>query len=250
MVVALVTLGMLAGCATTSGAAARDPYDPLEPLNRQVFAFNQFVDRAAIRPIARTYDEVVPGPVKTGVGNFFENLSTPIWAFNHVLQGDLAEAGLQTGRFLLNSTGGILGLFDVATPAGLEKSRATYDQTFGVWGIPSGPYLMLPFLGPTTVRGGAAIYARFQTDLVWNYLDDNRSLRDKLTALEIIDLRRRLLPLDRTLRTAPDPYIFVREAYRQRSQHEIRQRRQQDVDVALEFEDEDWGDEEQELQEP
>jgi phospholipid-binding lipoprotein MlaA len=242
-VVVVLVLGMLAGCATTSSEAARDPFDPLEPVNRQVFAFNQFADRVALRPIARAYDRVVPRPVKIGVGNFFENLSTPIWAFNHALQGDFAEAGVQSGRFLLNSTGGILGLFDVASEGGIEKKRATYDQTLGVWGIPSGPYLMLPFLGPNTVRSSVSMYARYETDIIWNYLDDNRSLRDKLTALEIVDLRRRLLPIDSTLQRAPDPYIFMRDAYRQRSEHEIRQRRQGNDDIGLDFEDEDWDDE-------
>jgi len=243
LMLTLAALAILAGCATTPrDPEARDPYDPFEPLNRQVFAFNQAADRMVLRPIARGYDAVTPRPVKSGVANFFDNLSTPIWALNHLLQGEFAEAGRQTGRFVLNSTGGILGLFDVAGQGGIEKKRAHFDQTFGKWGAPSGPYLMLPFLGPSTVRGGVGIYARFQTDIVWNYLDDRRSIRDKLVALEIVDTRRRLLPLDRELEQAPDPYIFVRDAFRQRAEFMIRGVGNPDDDIGLDFEDEDWDD--------
>jgi len=240
VVLALVALGMTAGCASTP----HDPYDPFEPLNRQVFAFNQAADRIVLRPVARGYDKVTPRPVKSGVANFFDNLATPIWVLNHLLQGDVREAGRQSGRFLMNSTAGILGLFDIAGDGGIEKKRAHFDQTFGKWGVPPGPYLMLPILGPNTPRSGVGWYARFQTDIVWNYLDDNRSLRDKLVALDVVDTRRRLLPLDRLIEQAPDPYIFVREAYRQRAEFEIRGHGNPDDDIGLDFEDEDWGDDE------
>jgi phospholipid-binding lipoprotein MlaA len=244
LVLAVVAMGLLAGCASTPrDPEARSPYDPFEPINRQVFAFNQAADRMVLRPIARGYDRITPRPVKSGIDNFFDNLTTPIWALNHLLQGSFAESGRQMGRFLLNSTGGILGLFDVAGRGGIEQNRAQFDQTFGKWGAPSGPYLMLPFLGPSSVRGVAGIYARLQTDIVWNYLDDRRSIRDKLVALEVIDTRRRLLPLDRMIEQAPDPYIFVREAHRQRSEFAIRGTPSSDDDIGLDFEDEDWGDE-------
>lgn len=197
-------------------------YDPFEPVNRKVFAFNRAVDRAVLRPVARGYDRVVPGPVKTGVSNFFDNLSTPIWVLNHLLQGEFAHAGRQTGRFLMNSTFGLAGVLDPAERNNLPENSARFDQTFGKWGIPSGPFLMVPFLGPNTPRSGLAWYARFQTDVVWNYLDDNRSVRDKLVVMEFIDLRYRLLQFDRMLDEAPDPYIFMRDAYRQRMEFEIR----------------------------
>lgn len=240
----MVVMSLATGCASTPrDPDARAPYDPLEPLNRQVFAFNQAADRVVLRPVARAYDYVTPRPVKSGVNNFFDNLTTPIWILNHLLQGQPGEAGKQTGRFVLNSTLGVLGLWDFAGANGIEKNRATFDQTFGKWGAPPGPYLMLPFLGPSSVRGGVGILARFQTDIVWNYLDDNRSLRDKLVVLEIIDTRRQLLPLDRTIQQAPDPYIFVREAYRQRAEFAIRGAPDPDEDIGLDFEDEDWEDE-------
>lgn len=215
-------LVFLAGCATVpaddqDGSA----FDPLEPLNRKVFAFNEVTDRVLIRPVARGYDRVVPDPVKTGVSNFFDNLSTPIWVLNHLLQGEFAHAGRQTGRFLMNSTFGLGGVLDPAERNGLPRNRARFDQTFGKWGVPSGPYLVVPFLGPNTPRSALGWYARFQTDVIWNYLDENRSLRDKLSVLQFIDLRYSLLPLDRMLDEAPDRYIFVREAFRQRMEFEI-----------------------------
>lgn len=245
LVLAVVVGGMLAGCASTpSDPGARDPYDPLEPLNRQVFAFNRTADRFVVRPVARGYDAVMPNPVKSGVTNFFDNMATPVWALNHLLQGNILEFSKQTGRFVLNTTVGFLGLWDFAVETGLEKNRARFDTTFGKWGIPSGPFLMVPFLGPSSVRGAAGIYARFETDIIWNYFDDRRSIRDKLAILEAIDVRRRLLPLDRTMDQAPDPYIFIRDAYRQQAEYAVRGPPAQDDDIGLDFEDEDWGDDE------
>jgi phospholipid-binding lipoprotein MlaA len=236
---------VLGGCAsqprdTGDGGA----YDPLEPVNRAVFSFNRAADRALLRPVARGYDNVVPRPVKTGVANLLDNLSTPVWVLNHLLQGEFGQAGRQSSRFLINSTVGLLGLFDLASREGIEKRSANFNQTFGKWGVPPGPYLMLPFLGPSSARGAVAVYARYETDIIWNYFDDRRSIRDKLVALDIVDTRRRLLPLDKMIDQAPDPYIFVREGYSQRVEYEIRGRGQPDDDVALDFEDEDWDDEE------
>lgn len=247
IVLATVVLGMTAACASPArNADARDPYDPFEPLNRKVFAFNMAADRMLLRPVARGYDNLAPRPVKSGVANFFDNLATPIWALNHLLQGNFAEAGRQTGRFAINSTAGILGLFDVAggdSVGSVDKKRASFDQTFGKWGAPSGPYIMVPLLGPNTVRSGVGLYARYRTDVVWNYLDDERSIRDKLVVLDVVDSRRRLLPLDRMIEQAPDPYIFVREGYRQRAEYDIRGAGSPDDDIGLDFEDEDWDDE-------
>lgn len=241
---ALLIAGTVTACASTArDAEARDAYDPLEPLNRKVFTFNMAADRMVLRPIARGYDAVTPRPVQSGITNFFDNLATPAWVLNHLLQGELAEAGRQSGRFLLNSTAGVFGLFDIAGDGGIAEKSANFNQTFGKWGVPSGPYLMLPFFGPSSPRAGVGLYARYQTDVVWNYLDDERSIRDKLTALDIINTRRRFLSLDRTIEQAADPYIFVREAYRQRTEHEIRGPADPDDDVALDFEDEDWDDE-------
>jgi phospholipid-binding lipoprotein MlaA len=249
--IVLVAGGSLAGCA----AQPRQPtgegaYDPLEPLNRAVFEFNMVADRVVLRPIARGYDTVAPRPVKRGVANVMDNLSTPIWTLNHLLQGEFGEAGRQALRFVLNSTLGLLGILDPGTDAGIDKKSANFNQTFGKWGAPAGPYLMLPFLGPSSARGVVGVYARFETDVTWNYFDDRRSIRDKLVALDILDTRRRLLPLDRMIEQAPDPYIFVREAYVQRVEFEIRGRDNPDDDIGLDFEDEDWDDEDWDADDP
>ncbi|NGX15444.1 VacJ family lipoprotein [Wenzhouxiangella sp. XN24] len=242
--VASLSLALLAGCASTAGGRDESSnYDPLEPLNRQVFAFNRTADKYLLKPLAEGYDYVLPSPVKSSITNFFRNVNSPILVLNHLLQGNLAEAGKQSGRFVMNTTLGMFGLLDPATSIGLERQSATFDQTFGKWGVPSGPYLMLPFLGPSSARGVAGIGARFETDLIWNYLDDERSIRDKLLALEIINTRQRLLSIDRMIDRAPDPYIFVRESYRQNVEFEIRGPGGADEDIGLDFEDELWDDE-------
>ena len=237
LLLALLLLGAT-GCASVPAEQDEgSAYDPLEPLNRKVFAFNQATDRVLFRPIARGYDWLLPNPIKTGVGNFFDNLSAPIWVINHLLQGNPGEAARQTGRFLMNSTFGLGGILDPASQNGLAENKARFDQTFGKWGIPSGPYIVVPFLGPNTPRSGLAWYARFQTDIIWNRLDDNRSVRDKLVALEFIDLRYRLLRVDRMMEEAPDPYIFMREAYRQRVEYEIRGEVSLEEEFDFEFDD-------------
>lgn len=242
---------VLSGCASQPATGDGETYDPLEPINRPIFAFNNALDRAVVRPIARGYDNVAPRPVKIGVANFFDNLNTPIWALNHLLQGEFVEAGKQTGRFVINSTLGVLGLIDAAYDAGLQKDSANFNQTFGKWGFGPGPFVMLPLLGPSSARGLVATAVRFQTDITWNYFD--ASVRDKLIVLQIIDLRRRLLVLDRAREEAPDEYIFVREGYLANERFEVIGRpNRPDDDISLDFEDEfeDWEDEEFEEDEP
>jgi phospholipid-binding lipoprotein MlaA len=237
LLLALLLLGS-AGCATVPAEQDEaSAYDPFEPLNRKVFAFNRATDRVLLRPLARGYDRLLPDPVKTGIGNFFDNLSAPIWVLNHLLQGNPGEAARQTGRFLMNSTFGLAGILDPASRNGLPESTARFDQTFGKWGIPSGPYIMVPFLGPNTPRSAVGWYARFQTDVIWNRLEDNRSLRDKLTVLQFVELRHRLLRFDRMMDEAPDPYIFMRESYRQRIEFEIRGEVSLEDEFDFEFED-------------
>lgn len=244
LIIAMLLLGAASGCATTPrDAPPGDGYDPFEPLNRKVWAFNLAADRAILKPVAQGYDKVVPRPVKWSVGNFFDNLGTPLWILNHVLQGQFADAGRQTGRFVINSTLGLLGIWDPAGDNGLPRKPANFDQTLGKWGVPPGPFIMMPLAGPSSARGAVGMYARYRTDVIWNSLDDERSVRDKLLVLEIIDGRYRLLPLDGTIARAPDSYIFVRDAYRQRAEFAIRGAGAADDDISLDFEDEDWGDE-------
>jgi phospholipid-binding lipoprotein MlaA len=201
---------MLAGCAS---AEHRVQSDPFEPMNRGIFRFNDAVDRAALRPAAKAYVNVTPGWFRTGVGNFFTNLSGPRTIINQVLQGKLVPAGQDTLRFLINTTLGWGGVLDVATGANLPQHDEDSGQTLGRWGVPPGPYLVLPFLGPATVRDAPARIADdFTRPLRWFGSD---TARWGSLALNTLDTRASLLPLDESLRQAYDPYAFMRDAFLQ-----------------------------------
>jgi phospholipid-binding lipoprotein MlaA len=178
LLIALASLG-LAGCASTGGTPESgdvfvsefDRQDPLQPMNRVIFAFNDTIDRYALRPAAKAYKDYMPQPVQTGVHNFFENLREPRNAVSNTLQGKFSEAVSDTGRFLVNSTLGLAGTFDPASRMGLEKSDEDLGQVLGAWGVPSGPFLMLPIFGPSSLRDAPAQYA---DGLIWppNYMND------------------------------------------------------------------------------
>jgi len=148
------------GCATTprDDGEPRNA-DPLEPINRVSYRIHEVGDRYVLRPVARGYRAITPQPVRTGIGNVFRNLGMPVVIINGLLQGKFAQAADDTGHFLVNTTLGIGGLFDVATRAGIERSDEDFGQTLAVWGVPSGPYVFIPFMGPTTFRDGAGIFA-------------------------------------------------------------------------------------------
>ncbi len=187
--------------------------DKFESFNRQVFRFNDTVDRWVLKPVAIGYDKVLPSPVKTGVGNFFSNLREIRNIVNDGLQWKWKQAANDTGRLLLNSTVGILGLFDVATEAGLEKSDGeNFTQTLAKWGVPRGSYLVLPFWGPTTVRGGFSIPADWY---LWpvNYVESSDA-RLALNALDIVHGRAEILETEELI--SGDRYLFIREVYLQR----------------------------------
>ena len=209
----------LAGCASLPDTK-RDPRDPWERFNRTTFKVNDAMDRAVLRPAAKAYVKVTPRVVRTGISNFFDNLETINTLLNDTLQGKFRAAGNDTARLLLNSTLGLGGLLDPATAAGLDKNDEDFGQTLGVWGVRSGPYLMLPFLGPSTVRDASASIAdRYaQPD---SYLEDD-STRYTITAVEILDLRAGLLDLDAQLAQSFDRYAFVRNAWLQRREFKVR----------------------------
>ena len=185
--------------------------DPLESINRPIYALNNGFDRFLVRPLAQTYHIVMPDVGERGVGNFFANLYDANAAFNALLQWRLEGVAQSGGRFLVNSTAGFLGLIDVATPMGIRPYRTDFGHTLAIWGFESGPYLMVPFFGPRTVRSGAGtivdVYASPQA-----LIDDVR-LRNTLYGLELIDGRSRLLKAEELM--SGDRYIFVRDAYLQ-----------------------------------
>lgn len=216
--VALLSL-FLVGCATAPNAR-KDPRDPFEGFNRASYKFNDALDRALLKPAAKGYKAITPDFVESGVTNFFSNLAQPTVIINDLLQGKF-KAGLNdTGRFLLNSTVGIGGLFDPASPAGLDRNDEDFGQTLGKWGMPSGAYLMIPFFGPSTVRDGIGSAAGIYTDPV-HYVERD-VIRYSAQGLDLIDSRARRLPLDDTLDQAFDKYTFIKNAYLQQREYAVK----------------------------
>lgn len=211
--VALLVSLMLAGCASSRTETA----DPLEGVNRKVYAFNEGLDMVLIKPLAKGYVYVTPGFVQTGVGNFFDNLFYPTVFMNQFLQGKVKTGAQDTGRFLINTTLGIAGLFDVATQVGLKENNEDFGQTFAVWGVGSGPYVVLPVLGPSTGRDTVGRVAGMFANPLF-YIEDDET-RYGLLGLNTIDTRARLLKADELV--TGDKYLFVRDAYLQRRKHLI-----------------------------
>jgi phospholipid-binding lipoprotein MlaA len=208
---------VLGGCATTPGGA---PQDPFEGFNRSVFSFNEAVDNAVLKPVATGYQKVVPQIVRTSVDNFFANLGDAWSAVNLVLQAKPVPA-LETGmRFVFNSTLGLGGLFDIAGDAGMERRNEDFGQTLGRWGVGPGPYLVLPILGPSTVRDTAALGADFQAaPAAWF-----QERRDQfgVTTLQVISTRARLLSATRTIDDiALDKYLLIRDGFLVRRRNQV-----------------------------
>lgn len=203
--------------------------DPLEPMNRAIFEFNEIVDDNVLKPIAKGYKYVTPDPVEVGISNFFSNLGEIGTITNDLLQLKFAQAGRDTMRFFLNSTLGIFGIFDVATPLGLSKNKEDFGQTLGFWGVPDGPYLVLPFLGPSSFRDGPSMIVDYELSPVEQLHHEERQL---LQTLDIVDTRARLLRATKILDTAAkDKYIFIRESYLQKRESQVN-----DGNVKEEFE--------------
>ena len=210
------------------GAYASDD-DPLEPMNRAIFEFNEIIDDNVLKPIAKGYKYVTPDPVEVGISNFFSNLGEIGTITNDLLQLKFAQAGRDTMRFFLNSTLGIFGIFDVATPLGLSKNKEDFGQTLGFWGVPDGPYLVLPFLGPSSFRDGPSMLVDYEISPVEQLHHEERQV---LQTLDIVDTRARLLRATKILDTAAkDKYIFIRESYLQKRESQVN-----DGNVKEEFE--------------
>lgn len=194
--------------------------DPLEKINRGVFWFNEQADRFVIKPVAKGYDWLLPKPVKHGVSNVFDNLFTPVVAASDLLQGNLKESASDVGRFAVNTTVGVVGIFDVAAGWGMEKRREDIGQAFGTWGIGPGPYLVLPIIGPSNVRDGVGLIGNYFLS-PQTYIEDD-GVRWGLTILDGIDTRYRLLDATTVLEQAAlDRYAFVRSSYAQHRQNLI-----------------------------
>ena len=212
---AIAAAMLLTGCATT-----QNPQDPLEGYNRAVFRFNDAVDRTVLKPTATAYKKTLPEFAQTGVNNFFGNLSDAWSSVNNFLQGK-GQAGMgDFARVALNSTFGILGVLDIASEAGIPKHNEDFGQTLGVWGVPSGPYLMLPLLGPSTVRDTAALPADIGGD-IWKYKEP-ANWRNIGAGVRVVDKRATLLDAGNLLEDAAlDRYEFIRDGYMQRRQSQV-----------------------------
>lgn len=211
------TLFALGGCASTG---SRHPGDPWEGFNRGVWEFNEGVDAALLRPIATAYREAVPPLVRTGVSNFFGNLSDA-WSFvNSALQGKMQDAADNFARVQANTVWGVFGIFDVASEFGIERHKEDFGQTLGRWGVPAGPYLMLPLLGPSTLRDTAALPIDRKADLV-RYIGPD-STRFAAYSLRVVNQRTNLLRVGAMLdEAALDKYSFTRDAHLQRRRAEV-----------------------------
>lgn len=212
-----LSLVAVAGCATV---AQPNPRDPWESFNRHSYAFNEDVDRVVLKPVATLYREKVPPLVRTSVSNFFGNLGDAWSAVNSLLQFRLQDAEENLARFHLNTTVGVFGLFDVASDMNIERHREDFGQTLGRWGVPSGPYVVLPLLGPSTLRDAAALPVDMHYDLVSTISPEYA--RDLTYVVRTVDKRSNLLRVGSLLEGAAlDKYAFTRDAYLQRRKADV-----------------------------
>lgn len=209
---------ILSGCATAPGRTTNA--DPWQKFNRGVYKFNDAVDRATLKPVAKGYQKITPQWMRTGVTNFFSNLGEPWTIVNELLQGKPKYMGQQTGRFLVNSVLGVGGLFDVASKMNLQERKEDFGQTLAVWGVPSGPYLVLPLLGPSNVRDGFGKIPGYYGDPV-RYADISWKTKTGLRVLDTISTRERLLSVEGTLDKAYDKYGVIRDVWTQQREYQI-----------------------------
>ena len=208
---------VLAGCATSGGSG--DPRDPWEGLNRKTFAFNDALDKAVLKPVAQGYQKLTPAFAQEGVNNFYGNLEDIGTTLNNLLQGKFKEGATDAGRFVVNTVFGVLGLWDIATPLGLEKHEEDFGQTLGWWGMPPGPYFVIPFLGPSSARDAPARIV----DPSWYY---NDWLPDRVYwswwGLDKVRTRANLFKAESVLdQAAIDRYTFIRDAWLQRRRSQV-----------------------------
>ncbi len=216
-VLLIAVLVGLSGCATTNK-------DPLEGVNRGIYKFNDVVDKYAMKPVAKAYKAVTPSPIRTGVTNFFNNLGTLTTVVNDLLQLKFAQAFTDAGRFVINTTFGIAGVIDVASKDNFPKHQEDFGQTLGHWGVGSGPYLVLPILGPSTVRDAGGLAFDTVTSDPITYLHNTGQIRahNQVRFVQFLDKRTQLLDAKDLVDDASiDPYAFMRDAYLQRRASQV-----------------------------
>jgi phospholipid-binding lipoprotein MlaA len=220
--VLMLSVLMLTACASIQQTERVAKIDPFERVNRVVFSFNETADQYVIKPIAEGYKFVLPEFVRTGITNFFGNINDVLIGANNLLQGKPANAASDIGRFFINSTIGVLGLFDVATDMGLDKNREDFGQTLGVWGFSDGPYIVMPFFGASNVRDTVGFVVDVKTDFMINTNKLNSDEKIAINSLRIINRRADLLDAGQLLEDAAfDKYSFLRDGYLQRRRNQI-----------------------------
>lgn len=217
LVFTLLSVIVMSGCATTPSQNPSDVFDPFENLNRKIYGFNEDVDRAVLGPVSRGYANTVPKPARSGLRNFIANANSPVTFVNDVLQAKPQRAAETLSRFLINTTVGVGGLFDVAGKSGLERHTEDFGQTLGVWGFPTGAYFVAPFLGPTNLRDttGRVVDIAFDP-LTWISLGVSNletSINATETLFTAVDTRAQLDTALETIRAQPEPYIALRRGY-------------------------------------
>jgi len=238
----LRTIAILFLLVTSFTASASQEKDPWESWNRNVHEFNEVMDAYIARPVAKGYQAILPRFVRTGIGNFFSNLGEVPTAINDLLQAKPVDATKSSGRFLINSTVGILGLFDVASLMGIEEHSEDLGQTLAVWGIGSGPYVVLPVFGPSTLRDSLSIYPNYQLKPI-NYAPLTTEESYGVLALDLVHRRHNLLSQEALIQG--DKYIFYRDVYLQNRNYEIKDGEVEDsFDAGFDdgFDDLDFGD--------
>ena len=221
--IAAATTGLAACASTPAPTQERLAYDPFQNANEAVYRFNDGLDRALVQPVAAGYDAVTPPFLQRRVRDFIDHLRTPIWFANDVLQGNGEDAARQAARFAINTTAGLGGLFDVAADnAGLEKEPEDFGQTLAVWGVPEGPFLVLPLVGPTTLRDapGRAVDIVFDP-FTWTRFDGAEGLQTGVRVVDVLDARARGDSVIARVRASPDPYVSLRSIYLQNRRGDI-----------------------------
>lgn len=217
--ITLLSSLIFSGCATVDPQYA-DPRDPMEGFNRSMYAFNEGLDKAILKPLAKGYKAITPVPVDNGITNFFANLNDVVSAVNNLLQFKLSRAASDVSRVVINTTIGILGFMDVATNMNIPRYDEDFGQTLGAWGVGPGPYIVLPFFGPSNGRDAVGMVVDWYTDPV-TYLEPESHMWLTKT-LRLIDRRADLLGASNILQEAAlDPYEFVRDAYLQKRRNDV-----------------------------